>query len=581
MSRDPFRRAACSSAVMLCLLVTPAMAGVRVDVEGLSGAEHDNVEARLSIRARARQDDLDQTQVERLHEQADTDIREALQVFGYYSPQIDARLEGAAPDWTAHYRVDPGPPTILRGVDARFAGEGADFEALAASLRRLPLRLDERLRHADYESAKKRMSDAARANGFLDAHWTTAELRVEPERRQARVTLHLDTGPRYFFGPVTVQQEGLDPALVERYVRIEAGEPFDPQKLLDLQFRLSDLGYFQAVEIEPLRERVDAQRRIPIEVRTTPRARTRYSVGVGYGTDTGARVSVGSDWRRLNRWGHTINTDFRLSEIKNTLSGTYRVPLGRDPTESLSFSAITESERLEDGDTIKYVIGASLNRTPGRWTRRLYLDYTHEESDFGDTFATADLLTPGLSFTRSRSDDPIYTRRGWYLFGDVHGAVQNLLSSTSFVQTRLIARGVYPLARRLRLLGRAEAGYSLVEQFGELPASQRFFAGGDQSVRGYRYRSIGPHDAEGNVIGGRYLNVYSLEAEVRVLSNWGAALFFDAGGAHDRPNPDLFKSVGAGLRYRVPFGSLQLDLAHPLDGDEPGLRIHIGVRVGV
>lgn len=571
----------CCAALLLCLIAANATAGVRVEVEGLSGAERDNVEARLSIRARGDKAGLDEAQVQRLHEQAEADIREALQPFGYYSPDIEARLEGAAPDWTAHYRVEPGPAMRVVAIETRFEGEGADFEALNAALRHLPITLDERLRHADYEATKKRMSDAARANGFLDAHWLASELRVEPETRQARVSLRLETGPRYFFGPVTVIQEGLDEGVIERYVRIRPGRPFDPQELLDLQFRFSDLGYFQSVEIEPQRELTDSQRRIPIEVRTTPRARTKYDFGVGYGTDTGARVSFGTDWRRLNRWGHTIHTDFRLSEIKNTLSGTYRIPLGRDPTESLSFSAISETEQLEDGDTLKHVIGASLNRTPGQWTRRLYLEYTHEESDFGDTFATADLLTPGLSFTRNHTDDPIFTRRGWYLFGDVHGAVHNVLSSTSFLQTRLIARGVYPLAKRLRLLGRAETGYSLVEEFGELPASQRFFAGGDQSVRGYRYQSIGPRDAEGNVIGGRYLNVFSIETEVRVLEHWAAALFFDAGGADDDPSPSLSRGVGVGVRYRVPFGSLQLDLAHPLDGDESGIRVHIGVRVGV
>jgi translocation and assembly module TamA len=292
-------------------------------------------------------------------------------------------------------------------------------------------------------------------------------------------------------------------------------------------------------------------------------------------------VSLGTDWRRLNRYGHTINTDFRLSEIKNTLGGKYNIPLGSEPGESLSFSATVETEKLEDGDTRKYTIGTALNRQPGDWTRKLYLEFAHEESDFGETFATADLLTPGLALTRSKSDDPIYTRKGWYVFGDVHGALKNVLSTTSFLQVRGIARGVYSPLWRLRFIGRAEMGWSVVEQFGELPASQRFFAGGDQSVRGYAYQSLGPRDGDGNVVGGKYLSVFSGEAEYRVWNNWGAAVFMDAGGAEDDPGPDLSKSIGLGLRYRAPIGSLQLDLAHPLDGDEPPIRIHIGVRVGV
>ena len=574
-------RAATGAALLLGSFIAIAVADVRVEIDGIGGDERDNVEARLGLRVRAEKETLDAAQVRRLHEQAPADIRGALQPFGYYEPEIESKLEGKAPDWVAHYEVKLGPATRVSAVDTRFEGEGADFEPLTRRLRRLPLKLDERLQHADYEATKKRMSDAALDHGFLDARWTRSELRVEPARRQAQAILHLETGPRYFFGPVSVEQEGLDPAFLRRYIDIHPGTPFDPQKLLALQFRLSDLGYFQAVEIDPRRDEADAERRVPIHIRATPRPRTRYDFGMGYGTDTGARVSIGTDWRRLNRHGHTITTDFRLSEIKNTLGGKYNIPLGSTPGESLSFTATAETEQLEDGDTRKYTIGTSLNRQPGDWTRRLYLEYAHEESDFGDTFATADLLTPGVSFTRSKADDPIYTRRGWYLFADAHGALHQLLSTTSFLQLRSIARGVVSPTWRLRFIGRAEFGYSLVEEFGDLPASQRFFAGGDQSVRGYAYQSIGPRDNEGNVVGGRFLNVFSLESEYRVWNNWGAALFADSGGAGDDPGPRLKSGVGIGLRYRAPIGSLQLDLAHPLDGDESPIRVHIGVRVGV
>ncbi|MGQ0618721.1 MAG: autotransporter assembly complex protein TamA [Panacagrimonas sp.] len=566
---------------MTLLPAQAAMAGVRVRIEGIDGAERSNVEARLSIRARGEQKGLDEAQVRRLHNQAPQDIREALQPFGWYSPEIDAELEGSAPDWTARYRIGLGPPTVVTSIDARFDGEGADFPPLTERLARPVLKLDERLDHARYEATKKRMSDAAFANGFLDAHWTESALRVEPAKREAHVVLHLDTGPRYYFGPVNIEQTVLRPEVIERYIDIRQGTVFNPQELLDLQFRLSDLGYYESIAIEPQRDLTDAEQRVPILVRTTPRARTKYDFGVGYGTDTGARLSAGTTWRRLNSYGHTLTTDFRLSEIKNTLAGDYRIPLGSKPGDSLSFNATAESEQLEAGDSLKYVLGTSLNRSPGDWQRRVYLEYTHEESEFGDSFTTADLMTPGVSFTRTEADDPIYSRRGWYFFGDTHGAVKNALSSTSFLQTRVILRGIYSPLRRLRLIGRSEIGYTVIEQFGELPASQRFYAGGDQSVRGYDYQSIGPRNEDGKVIGGRYLNVFSAEAEYRVLQNWGAAVFIDSGGADDHPNPALFTGVGAGLRYRVPIGSLQLDLAHPLDGDESGVRVHIGIRVGV
>lgn len=581
----PLRRrlARAITALLTLLAADPAAARLRVEIEGIGGVERDNVESRLSILAQAQLDDggLDEARVRRLHQQAPADIREALQPFGYYEPDIDSQLDGAAPDWVARYRIRLGAPTTVAEVDAKFEGEGAEFEPLNRRLRWTPLRLEQRLLHADYEATKKRMSDAVQASGFLDARWSTAQLRVDPALREARAVLRLDTGPRYFFGPVSVQQDQLDPDVVQRYVALRQGQPFDSQALLDQQFRLGDLGYFQSVEIEPLRDQTDANNQVPLLIRTTPRPRSKYDFGVGYGTDTGARLSTGFDRRWLNRRGHVLETDLRLSEIKNTITASYRIPLGQEPGESLSFTAANESERLDAGETLKYLIGASLNRAPGDWQRRLYLEFAHEESEFGDAFTTADLLTPGVSFTRSKADDPVHTRRGWYLFADVHGALQNVLSSASFVQTRVIGRGVYALSRRWRLLGRAEFGYSLVEEFNDLPSSQRFFAGGDQSVRGYKYQTLGPRDDSGRVIGGRYLSVFSAESEYRVWRDWGAALFVDTGGADDDPGPRLSTGIGAGLRYRVPIGSLQLDLAHPLDEEDGSVRVHIGVRVGV
>jgi len=118
-----------------------------------------------------------------------------------------------------------------------------------------------------------------------------------------------------------------------------------------------------------------------------------------------------------------------------------------------------------------------------------------------------------------------------------------------------------------------------------LPASQRFFAGGDQSVRGYSYQSLGRRDAAGLLVGGKYLSTYSIEAEYRIKGNWGAAVFFDAGSADDDPSSKLYRGTGLGLRYRAPVGTVQIDLAYPLDdplgGHHHPLRPHIGIRVGL
>ncbi len=562
-----------------------AAASLDVRVEGVGGELRENIELRLGIALAATRKDLNQGLVEALHDDAGDDIRAALQPYGYYRPEIQASLEGEQPNWSARYQVSAGPRTAIRELDLQVDGPGS--EDLEAEQQRIRLRLapGTPLLHTQYEDAKALLASAAYAKGYLDARYRRSELRIHPQDDAAEVLLHFDTGPRYFFGQVRVEQldsnSRLSDEVLARYVGIAAGDAYDPQVLLDTQFALGDLGYFETIEPLPQHDLAGADHQVPILIKTTPLPPRRYDFGVGYGTDTGARVSAGAEFRRLNAAGHKLKLDTRLSEIKNTARGEYRIPLGVRPGEQVALAGELTQEQFDAGDSLRYGLELSLSRMPGKWKRRLYVAYLHEESQLGDSRQTSDLLTPGVSFNRSQLDDPIFARRGWTLFADLHGADRSALSSTSFVQIRTQLRGAYPLTERLRLLGRYEAGASVVADFDELPASQRFFAGGDQSVRGYRYQSLGPQDADGNVIGGRFLTAASLELEMSVYGNWGAAAFFDIGGADDDPTPELYRGIGAGLRYRAPVGSIQVDLAHPLDDPEGGVRLHLGVRVGL
>ena len=202
-----------------------------------------------------------------------------------------------------------------------------------------------------------------------------------------------------------------------------------------------------------------------------------------------------------------------------------------------------------------------------------------QPSNIADLQATVHPVEETIAL-RSEADDAIYPRNGWRVFVDVHGAAEQALSSTSFTQARIATNGILPLWEKARLLGRFEYGASFVDSFERLPLTERFYAGGDQSVRGYAYQSLGERDADGNVIGGRYLATMSAEAEYLFLGNTGAAVFIDAGGAANKSFPELSRGLGLGLRYRSPIGSLRLDLAHPLDGTR-SVRLHIGIRVGL
>jgi translocation and assembly module TamA len=559
-----------------------ARAGVDVEIQGIDGPERQNVEDRLSIYLQRKDDDLDQATVDSLHARAEHEIGEALQPFGYYQSVVKGTLQGAAPDWSARYEIQLGPPTTLDQVDIAVRGEGAMEPDLQSILDELPMAHGDRLLHQRYDDTKALLGRTAYRRGYLDARFSRALLPVYVDENRADALLTLESGPAYEFGPVTIEAQDLDPELLQRYVdaNVVPGDRFDPQKLLDARFALTDLDYFQTVDAVPQREQLDG-RRLPVVFKTTPRAPHHYEFGIGYGTDTGARLSGATEFRRLNTHGHKLLLNLQLSEILKSTGAEYRIPVGHRSGETLSFQAGAANEKLADGRDSKYTIGTSLSRIPGKWKRRYYLEFQHETSELGITRQTSDLLIPGVAVNRTELDNPIHARRGWSAFADVHGASRALLANTNFLQAHIQLKGVLPLGARTRLLGRYEYGASLVGQFNELPASQRFFAGGDESVRGYQYQSLGPKDALGNVIGGKFLTTMSVETEYFPWEHWGGAVFYDAGGADDDPSPALSQAVGVGLRYLAPVGYFQVDVAHPLNGDDGGVRLHLGVRVGL
>ncbi len=587
----PMRRSGWLAGLVLLATATTAQAGIDVRVRGLGPDERDNAYAKLSIleyakRIDAAKGDYELSDVERLFKQGEREILTALQPFGWYNAKVIARLEGEKPDWVVEYQVDAGPLTAVSIIDLEILGDGASDEALLQLKNRpRPLKLGDRIKHEEYEELKTRIVQTAYSLGLLDAKLTRRELRIDVPNNSAEVLLTLDSGRRYQFGEVAIDQDGgllLRDAFLRNYLTFEPGENYDPAKVLSTQFAFSDLDYFQTVDIESQKEQADEAGRIPMVIHTTERAPRSYRYGLGYGTDSGPRASVGADFRRLNSLGHKLRTDLRVSPRISTAVAEYRIPWGRLPSDSISITPQALTQDFSDVKETLYRIGGSWNRRSQRWQRRIYLEYTFDEYSIKESpRQRSKLLVPGVSLDHTEGDDPIFPKRGWYGFVDLHGGSDLLLSDTNFIQGSVKLRGVLDITRRLYLRVRADQGATWVGSFNNLPPSQRFFAGGDGSVRGYSYQSLGPRDANGRVIGGRYLTTASAELDWYFLREYGLAAFVDAGNADDTPL--IAPSVGAGLgiRYRAPFGAFALDLAHPFDEGASPVRLHLGVQVGL
>lgn len=566
---------------------TPASveAGPKVTVDfritGLQEPELANAYNWLGFVAEDQRGRLDYTRLKTLHDGAEASIKKALQPYGYYEPTITSELGGGPKNYFTRYQVTAGTPVRWAAPDIVVEGEGAgELEAIKS----YAPRIGRRLRHAEYDTLKSRALNALREAGYLNARLNRAELRVDVQQHLAVAALTFDTGPHWTFGEIRFEgSTEIDEAVLRRYLRFAPGESYSSQKMLDTQFALNDLDYYSSVEVA--QQRAEAKDNVlPVVIKLVDNKARRDDYGIGYGTDTGARVTAATEFRRWNEKGHKLRLAVRASQKISGASAEYRIPQGNEPGEYLSFSGAAEEDNLAFGRSRDYRLGAAINRNSGDWNRIYYLRYHRSQFDFDEgTDNSVALLTPGLSLSRQWLDDPAYATRGLSVFLDTHGAQRGVLSDASFVQLRTIVKGALPLAQRTRFLGRVELGATAVRGFDNLPPDERFFAGGDQSVRGYGYQTIGAgRDDNGGTIGGRYLNVFSAEVEQGFRqSPWGVAVFADAGGIGDVPNPRLEYGVGLGARYRAPFGSVQIDVAHPLKAGESPVRLHLGVRVGL
>ena len=213
----------------------------------------------------------------------------------------------------------------------------------------------------------------ATGQGYLDARFTRSDLTINKEDRRATISLAIETGQRYFFGPITVQQDAILDSAMQRLLRIHQGDPYSVDALLRTQYVLDDTQYFANVEIETA-ERDRERLIVPVTIRAKPNQRHRYAASVGYATDTKARGRLTWDNRRVNTQGHRWQVGLIGSGTVDEASFRYIIPVMDIALEKLEFSLIARNEELGDTLSKKQELGTGLTQVFGKWQRVLFLE---------------------------------------------------------------------------------------------------------------------------------------------------------------------------------------------------------------
>jgi translocation and assembly module TamA len=560
------------AAVALALLGA-ATASADVNVTGVDGPVAANVLAYLDLDDEPC--DAPRWRVEQQYRAAPARIRNALQAFGYYEPRVAPALDQDETCWHARFEIELGEAVHLRAVDVRLTGEAERDPAFAAALAGAGLAAGAVLNHGAYEQLKRRWADLARERGFAEAELVSNRIDVYPDEHAADVTLLFASGPRYSFGPTEVTQSVLTDQLAASYLTFREGEPYDARQLVDAYAALANSGYFRTIDLRPLAHDT-ATRTIPIAVTLTSAARTQTSYGVGFSTDTGPRFRFGRNNTRFNERGHQFGVNAQLSPVVSEVTANYRMPI-RSRTEWLNFDVGVEREDTETAESDRLELGARrVHERRGDWTRTELLSLRVEDFVVADQASRARLLMPGIDWTRIRADNEIRPTMGSRLSLELRAANDALVSDTDFVQAVAQGKWIWSLPRGRRVLVRGQVGATAKRNFEELPASVRFFAGGDNSVRGYDFEALGPLGADGKVIGGSSLAVGSFELEQPLRDRWSLAFFVDSGNAFEGSRIDAQTGAGIGGRWQSPLGPIRIDLAKALDSEREW-RVHVSL----
>lgn len=522
----------------------------------------------------------DRADVRQFFNTAKKQMRKATRALGYYDAEFVSGGSIINGCWKLRLRITPGLPTKVIGQTIKVVGVGNDEKEFKEILKEFPYKNGDILNHQKYTDYKAKLSEVAQVLGYFDAEFEQHNIRVDPISRQATVFLVLNTGSRYKYGEVTVDQKVLSNEAINKYISIKKGAFYKAEDLITQQQVLQRSGYFKTINIDVLHQEAN-NLQVPVKISLTRKKRNVYKFKVGYGSDTGSRIAVEMNRRYLGKSGKQLKFKTQFSENIPEFSIQLLNPRNNPEDNSLihSIDLKQDSNVNDDIESQTFSAGSTLVRKfKNGWVRSASLTALKAKTQVnGEEEIDANLLLFGVGLEKVKTDNLLYPTRGWRIKLSLDTAFKAVLSDQNVTQLKMQAKGIKQIGSA-RILTRMNLGTSIVSDFDSLPESLRFFAGGSNSVRGYSYKSLGEVNNNGKNIGGKQLLDLSLEYQHPINKTWSAAAFVDAGNAFDSWDDYSVKvGVGFGVRWKSPVGPVKVDIGFPKDDfKDPKLHLSIG-----
>ncbi len=352
-------------------------------------------------------------------------------------------------------------------------------------------------------------------------------------------------------------------------------------------------------ERQKLEEQTRIEKKIPVVVTLNADRLNSLETGLGYGTDTGARIR--SQYRRaiVNKYGHSFDANIEVSQIRQSIDGRYSIPYKHPLNDYFNLVGGYEREERDDiGPDVNLLVesavlgGERVIKNPlGDWQHTMGVRYRLDRltkkgdvdvNELPDAFKVSGMdseqesLLFGYELSKTNANSRLNPTKGFKQTYKVELGTESLLSDANMAILTAGWRFIYSLGENddHQFVGRGDASYIFTDDFNKVPYNLRFFTGGDQSLRGFDYKSLSPEE-DGYKIGGQALGVGSLEYNYQFKDGWRAAIFSDFGNAYDKDfnNPTEY-SIGVGIRWRSPIGPIRLDVASGISNDNNPIRLH-------
>jgi translocation and assembly module TamA len=580
------RHAVC--ALALFCLAGPALAKYRVELDAQAPLKSMLSDFLDLMRYRDR-DDINADQLDFMVATASEQVRDLAATEGYFSTKTQATLERGNGRPLVKIRVESGPRTMVTSTHIDVTGP-AQTEAPQQAQRLVnawPLKPGEPFRQADWTAAKDGSLRELTRHSYAAAKLASSRAEIHAEREAADLFATYDSGPAFTLGPLAVTGTRRYPERIVRNVNpLHPGEPYDVDRLLELQRAILRTPYFSNAVVDIDHDPAHPDR-TPVDVRVTEYPTQRLRGGVGYATDTGARIE--GRYTHNNVFGRAWVLDSQLRIEQRRQLGSIDLAMPPD-SGAWTNSGHVSSDRttLAGIDLRSRRVGLRRARSTEKDDYAYTLEYYRDRLDQidGTTLPSTIVAEPGshqalvagYARTHRAVDDPLFPRRGYVASLEAGVAAKGVLTDQSFFRFYGKGRRYLPVGKTDLVLLRAEFG-AVISKPGNaaIPASLLFRAGGTDSVRGYAYQSIG-NEVNGTVYPTRYVATGSVEYQHWFTHDWGGAVFYDVGAATDSwSHKNFFHGVGFGVRWRSPVGPVNADLGYGIQNHNVRPHFSLGV----